>query len=92
MGRCFLKILMGYFLISIPSLFATEMSDILTEAIVNYNSPLDYQVYNFTLTRLWSVFEEPIKGVYATMWFNNPPGVSGKQLVWNFLMLLHKIG
>ena len=82
--RTCLKILMGYFLISIPSLFATEMSDILTEAIVNYNSPLDYQVYNFTLTRLWSVFEEPIKGVYATMWFNNPPGVSGKQLVWNF--------
>ena len=60
------------------------MSDILTEAIVNYDSPLDFQVISVTPTRLWSVFEEPIKGVYATMWFNNPPGVSGKQMVWNF--------
>jgi len=60
------------------------MSDIITEAFVNYNSNRDYQTNGPTATMLWAVFDEPIKGVYATMMFQNPPGVSGRQQVWNF--------
>ena len=85
MEKYFLKVIItGYFLTLSSSIFASEMSDILTEAIVNYNSPLDVQAGGVTPIRLWAVAEEPIKGVYATMWFNNPPGVSGRQMVWNF--------
>lgn len=59
-------------------------SDILTEAFKNDNSNRDYQTNGPTATMLWAVFEEPIKGVYATMMFQNPPGVSGRHQVWNF--------
>ncbi len=59
-------------------------SDILTEAFVNNNSNRDYQTNGPTATMLWAVFDEPIKGVYATMMFQNPPGVSGRHQVWNF--------
>jgi hypothetical protein len=60
------------------------MSDIITEAFVNYNSNRDYQTNGPTATMLWAVFNEPIKGVYATMMFQNPPGVSGRHQLWNF--------
>ena len=60
------------------------MSDILTEAFVNNNSNRDYQTNGPTATMLWAVYEEPIKGIYATMMFQNPPNVSGRMQVWNF--------
>jgi len=60
------------------------MSDVLTEAFINYNSNRDWQTCGVTSIMLWAVFEEPIKGVYATMMFQNPPGVSGRHRVWNF--------
>ena len=60
------------------------LSDILTEAFVNNNSNRDYQTNGPTATMLWAVFDEPIKGVYATMMFQNPPGVTGRHQLWNF--------
>ncbi len=59
-------------------------SDILTEAFINYNSNRDYQTNGVTATMLWAIFDDPIKGVYATMMFQNPPGVTGRHQLWNF--------
>ncbi len=58
--------------------------DTITEAIVNYNSNCDFQGVASTPTLLWTIFDEPIRGVYGTMMFQDPPGITGRYRVWNF--------